>query len=1089
MKFTLSIFCCLLCFTAFSQEKKDKWDVADPGESFNYTTHTFTTSEGTWMNLDVSPDGNQIVFDLLGDIYIMPFTGGRATPLQTGIPLQVQPKFSPDGSMISFTSDAGGGDNIWVMDANGENPRQVTKETFRLLNNSEWMPSGDYLVARKHFTSQRSAGAGEMWLYHVSGGSGIQLTKRKNDQQDVNEPSISADGKYMYYSEDMYPGGYFQYNKDPNSQIYAIRRYDFEDGEIETITGGPGGAARPAISPDGTRLAFVRRVREKSVLFVRDLATGIEKPVYDQLDKDQQEAWAIFGVYPNFAWTPDGTHLVFWAGGGIHKVNTSTYEVTQIPFEVEANIPIAETLKFRNDAAPENFTAKVIRDAITTPDGRQMIFQAIGKLWRKSLPDGKPELLLEVKGSYLFEPSLSRDGSKLAFVSWNDETLGAIHTLDLTTRRIGAPVKITPDKGLYRNPSFSADGKTIVYQKEGEQSLLANAYGVNPGLYLIPATGGKPERIVKEGAFPQFSQSGDRIFYQTGGYFFGDLTKKLKSVNLDGLDEQTHISSKYANRLVPSPDNKWVAFIHLHQAYVVPMPMVGQTLDLDADTKSVPVSKLSRDAGVNLHWSNDSREIRWTLGDEFFSTPLNRRFTFLEGSPDSIPPVDTVGTKIGLVLEADRPEGITAFTNARIITMEGDEVIENGTIVVTGNRITALGRSGEVEVPRNAWVMDAAGKTIMPGIIDVHAHVNAFGFGLIPQKHWPLYANLAYGITTAHDPSANSQYVFGLSELIKAGEMVGPRLFSTGIILYGADGDFKAVINSLDDARSAVRRTKAFGAFSLKSYNQPRRDQRQQVIQAAREYEMLVVPEGGSHFLHNMSMIMDGHTGIEHNVPVAPLYKDVTELWSHSKTQYTPTLIVNYGGLNGEYFYYQRDNVWENEKLLKYYPRGAIDSRARHRTMVPEEEYRNGHILISESAKRLTDAGVRVNLGAHGQLQGLGAHWELWMFGQGGMSTMEALRTATINGAVYLGMDDQIGSLKEGKLADLIVLDENPLENLENSESVRYTMVNGRLYDTETMNQIGNEEVERTMFPWEVTPYDSRFDWHELAGIHCSCGE
>jgi len=1087
MRCILTTVAVFIIISSFSQDKK--WDVADPGDEFNYQTHTFTTSEGTWMNLDVSPDGSKIVFDLLGDFYIMPFDGGRATALQTGIPLQVQPKFSPDGTQISFTSDAGGGDNIWVMDVDGENARQVTNENFRLLNNAEWMPSGNYLVARKHFTSQRSAGAGELWMYHISGGSGIQLTKRKNDQQDVNEPTISEDGKYMYYSEDMYPGGFFQYNKDPNSQIYVIKRYDFEDGETETMTGGPGGAARPTISPDGGKLAFIRRVREKSVLFIRELSTGVEQPVFDGLDKDQQEAWAIFGVYPNFAWTPDGTHLVFWAQGHIHKVDISTLEVSQIPFEAEAFVSIAETLKFRNDAAPDQFSTKVIRDAVTTPDGEHLIFQAVGKLWKKALPDGEPKLLLEIDGSYLFEPSLSRDGSKLVFVSWNDEELGAIHTADLGTRRIGSPAKVTSAKGLYRNPSFSPDGNTIVYAREGEQALLANAYGVDPGIYVVPAGGGTSKRIIDEGGFPMFNKTGKRIFYQTGGYFFGNLTKELKSVNLEGLDEQTHVTSKYANRLVPSPDNNWVAFIHLHQAYVVAMPMIGKTLDLDADTKSLPVSKLSRDAGVNLHWSDDSKEIRWTLGDEYFSTPLNQRFTFLEGSPDSLPPIDTTGTKIGLIIESDKPEGITAFTNARIITMEGDEVIENGTIVVTGNRITALGRTGDVEIPRRAYVLDASGKTIMPGIIDVHAHVNAFGFGLIPRKHWPLYANLAYGVTTAHDPSANSQYVFGLAELIRSGEMVGPRLFSTGIILYGADGDFKAVINSLDDARSAVRRTKAFGAFSLKSYNQPRRDQRQQVIQAAREYEMLVVPEGGSHFLHNMSMIMDGHTGIEHNIPVAPLYKDVVELWSHSRTQYTPTLIVNYGGLNGEYFYYQRDNVWENEKLLKYYPRGAIDSRARHRTMVPEEEYQNGHILVSESAKRLSDAGVRVNLGAHGQLQGLGAHWELWMFGQGGMTNMEALRTATINGAVYLGMEDQIGSIKTGKLADLIVLDGNPLEDLEQSENVRFTMVNGRLYDTETMNEIGNYEVERTKFPWELTPYDSRFDWHELAGTHCSCGE
>jgi imidazolonepropionase-like amidohydrolase len=355
----------------------------------------------------------------------------------------------------------------------------------------------------------------------------------------------------------------------------------------------------------------------------------------------------------------------------------------------------------------------------------------------------------------------------------------------------------------------------------------------------------------------------------------------------------------------------------------------------------------------------------------------------------------------------------------------------------------------------------------MPGIIDAHAHSGNFRYGLSPQKQWEYYANLAYGVTTSHDPSANTEMVFAQSELIKAGQMVGPRLFSTGTILYGADGDFKAVINSLDDARSALKRTAAFGAFSVKSYNQPRRNQRQMVMAAARELGIQVVPEGGSFFFHNISMVVDGHTTVEHNIPVAPLYKDVINLWASTKTHNTPTLIVNYGSISGEYYWYQHTNAWEKERLLTFTPREVIDSRSRHRTMVPEEEYENGHILTSKSLKKLTDAGVKINLGAHGQLQGLGAHWELWMLHQGGMSSMEALRCATINGAISLGMDEQLGSIKPGKLADLIVLDKNPLQDIRNSEFVKYTMVNGRLYDAATLNEIGNYDRKRTKFYFE----------------------
>jgi imidazolonepropionase-like amidohydrolase/Tol biopolymer transport system component len=1074
--YRITLFCLVLLnsFLLSAQDKKE-WNVADPEGSWTYKTINFTTDEGTWMNLDVSPDGKQIAFDMAGDIYIMPVSGGKATALRTGLPFEIQPRFSPDGKKILFTSDAGGGDNVWVMNTDGSDAKQITKEDFRLINNAVWMPDGEYIIGRKHFTSGRSLGAGEMWMYHKTGGSGIQLTKRKNDQQDVNEPCVSPDGKYLYYSEDVYPGGFFQYNKDPNSEIYAIFRYDLGTGETTKVTGGPGGAARPQISRDGKMLAFVKRVREKSVLYLHRLETGEEYPIYDQLNKDQQEAWAIFGVYPNFQWMPDNKSIVFWSGGKINRIDTQTLAVTNIPFSADVELKIADALQFDNPAAPDEFTAKVIRHAITSPDEKTLVFSAVGYLWKKSLPNGKPVRLTTDK-NFEFEPAFSPDGKEIVYVTWNDETLGEIRKVAVSG---GKSAKLNREKGIFRTPAFSPDGKSIIVRKEGGNNEQGHTFSVRPGIYTLPAAGGDLTLVTSKGELPSFSTDGKRILYQTGGMFFGGLTKELKSVDLNGRDEQTHIRSKYANRLVPSPDNKWVAFIHLHKVYLAAMPQTGQTIEIDPSTKAVPLSVLSRDAGINLHWAGNSEKVFWTLGEEYYSAEVSQRFTFLPDSPDSIAPPDTVGIRVGLTLKSDKPTGRIAFTNARIITMKGDEVIENGTLVVKDNRIEAVGNSADISVPADAKVYDLKGQTIMPGIVDVHAHIGGFRYGLSTQQHWPFYANLAYGVTAAHDPSAHTETVFALSELQRTGHTVGPRLFSTGFILYGADGDFKAVVNNLDDARSAIRRTKAFGALSVKSYNQPRRDQRQQVIQAAREEGIFVVPEGGSTFYHNMTMIMDGHTGVEHNIPVAPVYKDIIELWSNSKTGYTPTLIVNYGGLNAEVYWYQKTDVWSDEKLLQFTPRAIIDSRSRHRTMVPDSEYENGHILVSKTCKVLSDAGVKVNLGAHGQLQGLGAHWELWSLQQGGMTNHEALRAATINGADYIGMANDIGSLETGKLADLIVLEKNPLEDIRNSNTLKYTMINGRLFESATMNEIGNSSNPRSKFFWENPGYNAAFKWHE----------
>ncbi|MDF2436280.1 MAG: amidohydrolase [Bacteroidota bacterium] len=1066
--------------TLIAQEKEEKkWDVSAP--KGNISEVEITTNEGTWMGLDVSPDGKTIVFDLLGDIYSMPLSGGEAKTLRSGFPYEVQPRFSADGKKISFTSDAGGGDNIWMMNTDGSDAKQITKENFRLVNNAVWAPDGQYIIAKKHFSSTRSLGAGEMWMYHISGGEGIQLTIKKNAQQDAGEPCISPDGRYIYYSEDMYPGGFFQYDKDPNSQIYVIKRFDRTTGETEVVTGGPGGAFRPQISKDGKTLAFVKRVRTLTVLYLRNLETGEEWPVYDKLSKDQQEAWAIFGVYSNYNWL-DASHIIIWAHGKILNVDITKNTAAEIPFTVHSKHNIVEALHFRQEVAPDKFNVKVIRNATASADEKTLVFNSVGYLWKKDLPAGDPVRLTSTNKAFEFEPSFASKGDEIVYTTWNDEEMGAVYTMNVKTKKA---VKITFEKGIYRTPRLSADGKWIVYQKEEGNDHLGFTNSVKPGIYLIEnKAGAQPKLLSKDGADPRFIGN-DRVFFQS----FEGEDKTYKSISVEGKELRTDFTSKHATSVVPSPDGKWIAFIELFKVYVAAYPHSGKPLDLSAQMGSVPVTQIAKDAGLNLEWSSDSKKIHWTYSDEYFTTVMKDHFTFLEGSPEKSAPMDSVGVKVNLQLASDKPKGRIAFTNARIITMKADEVIENGTIIINENKIESIGKADEVKVPADVKTIDCKGKTIMPGMVDVHSHLSTWRLGPSPQKQWSYYSNLAYGVTTTHDPSSNSEMVFSQSEMVKAGYMVGPRIFSTGTILYGAEGDFKAVINSPDDARSHIARTKAFGAFSVKSYNQPRREQRQQVIQAARDLQVMVVPEGGSTFYHNMSEIIDGHTGIEHNIPIPELSNDVIKLWSASKTGYTPTLIVCYGAMMGENYWYQKTNVWENKRLLNFFPRVIIDSRSRHRKMSPDEEFENGFMAVSRSCKKLTDAGVKVNLGSHGQIQGIGAHWELWMLQMGGMTPLEAIRCATTNGAHYIGMDDQIGSLEKGKLADLIVMDKNPLEDIRNSESIKYVMVNGRLYDAETMNEIGNYDVKHGKFYWENAKSNNNFPWHEETNSYMDgCG-
>lgn len=1042
---------------AFAETPKaeaPKWDVNAPAGPSRDVLIDVTS--GTWMSLDISPDGKEVVFDLLGDLYVMPITGGEARPLTSGVAWDMQPRYSPNGRWIAFTSDRGGGDNIWLMDRSGGEPRQVTKETFRLLSQPAWTPDSEFIVARKHFSSTRSLGAGEMWLYHRSGGEGLQLTKKRTDQKDTGEPAFSPDGRYLYFSDDSTPGGVFEYSKDVNGQIYVIQRLDREKGVVEPYVTGPGGSIRPTPSPDGKSLAFIRRVRNKSVLYVMDIASGRETPVFDGLDRDMQETWAIHGVYPAIAWTPDNKALVLWAGGKIRKVAVGSGAVSEIPFHVKGVRAVQEAVRFPVEVAPKDFKVRMLRWTEVSPQGDKVVYQALGHLWIKELKSGAaPRRLTRQSDHFEFYPSWSRDGRSIVYTTWSDKDFGAVRVVAAGG---GEGRVISSQPGHYVEPAFSPDGAQVVFRAVSDGFLTSAMWGRETGLYAVPAKGGKKaERISTKGVQPQFGASSDRVFFMTTE---AENKRALRSMELDGSDERTHLISEFATEYALSHDEKFVAWTERFNAYVAPFVRTGQTVELSPKTASIPLSRVTRDAGEFLHWSGDGQRLWWSLGPELYSRDLKEAFAFAEGAPKELPKPAEQGTDISFTEAYAAPAGRTAFTGARIVTMKGDEVIEDGIIVLNGNRIEAVGPRAAVAIPAGAKTIDATGKTIMPGLIDVHWHGAMGADQIIPQASWVNHAALAFGVTTIHDPSNDNGEIFAHSELAKAGMVVGPRIFSTGTILYGAKAPFTAQVDSLDDARSALRRMKAIGAFSVKSYNQPRRDQRQQILAAARELGVMVVPEGGSLYQHNMTMVVDGHTGVEHSLPVAKIYDDVRQLWPATKVGYTPTLIVAYGGTFGENYWYEHTDVWADQRLANFVPRRILDARSRRRVKMPDEEY--NHVAIASAAKELNDLGVSVQLGAHGQREGLGAHWELWMFAQGGMSPMQALRAGTLSGAEYLGMEKDLGSLEPGKLADLLVLDANPLENIRNSTSIKYTVANGVVFDAMTMNRPG--EAARAQF-------------------------
>jgi imidazolonepropionase-like amidohydrolase/Tol biopolymer transport system component len=1034
------------------------WDVdAPPGQRLRQVPIDVT--EGTWMNVDLSPDGRTIAFDLLGDIYTMPIAGGTPTRISSGLAFDMQPRFSPDGRLIAFTSDRGGGDNIWVMNADGTGARAITRETFRLLNAPTWSPDGQYIAARKHFTTGRSLGTGEIWLYHVSGvGDGVPLVERPNPQfqKELGEPAYAADGAAIYFSRNTTPGNTFEYAQDSNQEVFAIERFDLATGERTRIAGGPGGAVRPTPSPDGRWLAYVHRTNGRSHLFVKDLRSGETRQVYADLDQDLQETWAVHGVYPNMDWTADSGAIVFWAGGKIRRVNRDGSGAAEIPFRINDTRALIDPPRPQIEAAPASVTTRMPRFAAVSPDGARVVFESLGRLYVRELAgSAAPRPLTAQDGDFQSFPSWSRDGRQIVFVSWNDQRLGEIRTVAADGSN---PRTVTQQPGHYRRPRFSPDGAVIVFEASGSQGLTSNRWSETSGVYRVPAAGGAATRILADGGNPQFGADPTRLFVEVSE----QQKQKLISVDLNGGNRRDHAQGEMVVQYELSPDGRTLAFRENYNLYVTPFFGAARTLEIGARSSQLPVTRVTANGGNYPNWAGG--RLAWSLGPTLYGANVPDLLRNAPGGTAYAAPAS--GVSLAITVPADVPTGWTALVGARVVTMAdaAGGIIDDGVILIEGNRIRAVGPRASVAIPAGARIVDVAGKTIIPGMIDGHAHGSQGEDDLIPQQNWSAMSHLAMGVTTVHDPSSTASEIFPAAEMQRAGLILGPRTFSSGEIVYGARSPSRyALVDSYDDALAHVRRLRLEGAHSIKNYNQPRRNQRQQVAAAARAENILVVPEGGSLFQMDITLIQDGNSTVEHNLPQNRFYEDVVSLFSQSHVGYNPTLVVTYGGLAGDPYWSQATPVWNHPLLTRHTPPAELAGRVRAVT-APADQFVDQY--NAREAERFAARGVRVSIGGHGQQPGMAEHWELWSYVRGGATPLQALRHATVDPAAIYGFTD-LGSIEPGKLADLVILDADPTQDIRNSDDIHQVMLNGRLYDAATLNETVTGNRTRQPYFWE----------------------
>jgi Tol biopolymer transport system component len=1033
------------------------------------------TDEGTWMSLDLSADGHRIVFELLGDLYVVDADGGKAHALTTGLAFDSQPVFSPDDSLIAFVSDRSGAENLWVARADGSQPRQISfRDDYDTFISPAWSADGTAIYISRH---RADVNGYELWRFAVTGdGEGELIVPVKSAPQQPKDQwrsvlgtAASADGRFLYYAEHV---GDMEPSKVPE---WTVRRRDLASGQDETIVSAPrgpradlslGSAFRPAVSPDGRTLVYATRFDGRTALRLLDLETRQGRWLAYPLDQDQLQAFASRDLLPRYDFTPDGRALIIGIDGKLQRLDIANGQSTVIPFSAHVALDIGPELRVDVKQETGPVRARLIQTPTQSPDGRRLAFSALGVIYTMALNGSSLPRALIPGDTTQFHPSWSPDGHSIVYITWTAQDAGQIWSVPADGR--GQPRQLTEIPAFYTHPVYTPDGRFVVAVRSSNDVRMHSymEYGsIRQGeVVKIPVGGGAAQVLVSGvlGGTPQFAAAADCVYLN-----FAD---GLNCVALNGSGKRRVMAATgpgwyfaegpaSVDDLKISPDGKWALAQIAQQLHVLAVPDPAAQEEKKTINLSQPTlahRKLT-DVGADFfEWADGGRTITWAVGSTFYRRPFASVTLDAPGTPTAGADAPKPGRRGVQSFEAvvevprDVPRGTIVLRGATAITMKGDEVIENADVVVIDNRIAAIAERGRATIPAGATIRDVGGKFIVPGFIETHDHLADIRRDVLDLQSWGALSNLAYGVTTAFDPSPLSIDMLAYEDLVDSGRMIGSRIHSTGPALFSFN-EFQ----SKQEVRSVLSRySQRYRTRNLKQYRSGNRRVRQWIAEVAREMGMMPTSEGALSMKLDLTQIMDGYAGTEHALTAVPLYKDVVQLVSQSKVSYTLTLLITNGGPEAQDFYIAKAQPHDDPKLNRFAPHYVVDIKTLQRAWRDPHEYLFPR--IAESAAKIARAGGVLGVGSHGEMPGIGFHWEMQAYASG-MTAREVLHAATMGSATTIGRQAEFGSIEPGKYADLVVLDRNPLENIANTLAIRAVMKNGRLYDGDTLDEIWPE--------------------------------